>query len=279
MRLTVQELETKARELRKIALEMAHVSGSEGAHIGPSFSLMDIMTVLFFDTMNHRVEEPDWPDRDRVVLSKGHACLGLYAPLTACGYLTREQAMSFNQPHTQIAGHPSGKGVHGIEHPAGSLGHGLSVGCGLAKGAKIQNRPYDTYVVIGDGESNEGSVWEAVMFAAHHKLDNLTVIVDANGFQYGGTTAELMDMEPLADKWKAFGWNVKEVNGNDVGQLQAALDKSQRVPGKPTCVIARTVKGYGVSLFAGTNDWHHGVISTETLEKALRELESQEVAE
>lgn len=148
MRESVKQLESRARELRKIALEMAYVSGTEGAHIGPAFSLMDIMTVLFFDTMNYRVEEPDWPDRDRLILSKGHACLGLYAPLVMSGYLSKQQADSFNQPHTHIAGHPSGKGVHGIEHPAGSLGHGLSVACGMAKGAKLTGRPYNTYAVI-----------------------------------------------------------------------------------------------------------------------------------
>lgn len=276
MRESVLELQKKAIELRKIALKMAHTAGSEGAHIGPAFSLMDIMAVLFFDTMNYRVSQPDWPDRDRLILSKGHACLGLYAPLVLSGLMTQEQADTFNQPHTHIAGHPSGKGVHGIEHPAGSLGHGLSVGCGIAKGAKLNRQGYHTYVVLGDGESNEGSVWEAVMFAAQHKLDNLVAVVDVNGFQFGGTTMDLMNMEPMADKWKAFGWHVLEVNGNDIAQLQKALDPSSRVQGMPTCVIARTVKGYGVDRFAGNNDWHHGTLDQQVLTEALEELDRQE---
>ena len=278
MRESVKTLQEKAIALRKIALEMAYCAGSEGAHIGPAFSLMDIMAVLFFDVMNYRVSQPNWEERDRIILSKGHACLGLYAPLVLSGYLTQDQAKTFNQPHTKIAGHPSGKGIHGIEHPAGSLGHGLPVACGIAKSAKISGQGYNTYVIIGDGESNEGSVWEAVMFAVQHKLDNLVAIVDANGFQYGGTTKELMNMEPLADKWRAFGWHTIEINGNDVEQLQKALDNSNRVKDKPTCVIAHTIKGYGVSRFAGNNDWHHGVLKEDILNEALNELKMQEEA-
>ena len=268
MRESVKQLESRARELRKIALEMAYVSGTEGAHIGPAFSLMDIMTVLFFDTMNYRVEEPDWPDRDRLILSKGHACLGLYAPLVMSGYLSKQQADSFNQPHTHIAGHPSGKGVHGIEHPAGSLGHGLSVACGMAKGAKLTGRPYNTYAVIGDGESNEGSIWEAVMFAAQHKLDNLVAVVDANGFQYGGPSAELMNMEPLDQKWRAFGWNVIEVNGHDLDELDCALDAAWKAEGKPTLILANTVKGKGVDFMENNVVYHYASGDSALCEKA-----------
>lgn len=272
MKDTVRELEIRAKELRKIALEMAYAAGSEGAHIGPAFSIMDIMAVLFFDTMNYRVSDPQWEERDRCILSKGHGCLGLYAPLVMSGYISREEGMRFNQPRTKIAGHPSGKGVPGIEHPSGSLGHGLSVGCGIAKAAKIDGKRYDTYVVIGDGESNEGSIWEAVMFAAQHRLDNLTVVVDVNGLQYGGRTCDLMDLQPSRGKWAEFGWNVIEVDGNDIAQLQKALSKDNRVLGKPTCIIAHTVKGYGVSFTADNNDWHHGVLSKETFERAICEL-------
>ena len=278
MRESVTELENRAGKLRAIALRMAYAAGSEGAHIGPAFSIMDIMTVLFFDTMNHRVSQPDWEDRDRLILSKGHACLGLYAPLLMCGYLTQAQADSFNQAHTKIAGHPSGKGVYGIEHPAGSLGHGLSVGCGIAKAAKLNKKGYDTYVIIGDGEANEGSIWEAAMFAAQHRLDNLTVVVDVNGFQYGGATHDLMNMDPMVDKWKAFGWNITEVDGNNIAQLKTALDKQNRSSDKPTCIIANTVKGFGVPMFEG-NEWHHGVVTREVLEKTLHELEGWRVAQ
>ncbi|NLB89676.1 MAG: transketolase [Clostridiales bacterium] len=278
MRKTIAELTDRAKELRAIALRMAYASGAEGAHIGPAFSIMDIMAVLYFDIMNHRISEPKWEDRDRFVLSKGHACLGLYAPLAMYGYLTEEQINSFNQPHTKIAGHPSGKDVVGIEHPAGSLGHGLSIGCGLAKAAKLSGRDYDTYVVIGDGEANEGSIWEAAMFAAHHKLDNLTVIVDCNGFQYGGVTDELMGMQGMADRWKSFGWNVAEVDGHDIENLQKVLNKQKKKPTIPTCIVAHTIKGYGVQLFEG-NDWHHGVVTKEVLEESLRELEGWRLAQ
>ncbi len=278
MKESVAALENRARELRAIALRMACAAGSEGAHIGPAFSIMDMMTVLFFDTMNYRVSEPDWEDRDRLILSKGHACLGLYAPLVMAGFLTQEQANSFNQAHTRIAGHPSGKGVHGIEHPAGSLGHGLSVGCGMAKAAKLSGKGYDTYVVIGDGEANEGSVWEAAMFAAQHKLDNLTVLVDVNGYQYGGPTRELMDMDPMADKWSAFGWAIQEIDGNNIAQLTAALDKQARRPGKPACIIANTIKGCGASMLEG-NEWHHGIVTRDVLERTLSELEGWRAAQ
>lgn len=272
MRESVQQLEERSRQLREIALKMAYGAGGEGAHIGPAFSIMDIMCVLFFDKMNYRVQEPLWEGRDRVILSKGHACLGLYAPLVMSGILSEEQARSFNQNHTKLAGHPSGKGIPGIEHPAGSLGHGLSVACGIAKAAKLDGGGYDTYVVVGDGEANEGSIWEAAMFAAHHKLDNLTVVIDQNGFQYGGRSCDLMDMAPMGLKWEAFGWHVTEVDGNNVAQLQEALEKTKKVTGKPTCVVARTVKGYGVSMFCGNNDWHHGEITVDVLHAALEEL-------
>lgn len=269
---TIEQLTLRGKELRKLSLRMANMVGSEGAHIGPAFSIMDIMNALFFNVMNHRVDDPEWEDRDRVILSKGHGCLGLYAPLVMAGYISEAEAFSFNKPHTRIAGHPSGKGVHGIEHPAGSLGHGLSIGCGIAKSAKIRGKAFDTYVVIGDGECDEGSVWETVMFAAQHGLDNLTAVVDVNGFQYGGSTKELMDLSPLEDKWRTFGWDVVTVNGHDYKELCDALDKNKRCVGKPKCVIAHTEKGHGASMFVG-NAWHHGVVDKETMEKAIKELE------
>lgn len=278
MKESVTQLEIRARKLRAIALKMAYAAGSEGAHIGPAFSIMDVMTVLYFDVMNYQDANHDWENRDRLILSKGHACLGLYAPLVMCGCLTQEQASSFNRPHTNIAGHPSGKGVKGIEHPAGSLGHGLSVGCGMAKAAKLTDKRYDIYVVIGDGEANEGSIWEAAMFAAQHKLDNLTVVVDANGFQYSGPTREMMNMDPMIDKWTSFGWSVSEINGNDIVEIRDALNKGKKHPGKPTCILARTIKGFGVPLFEG-NQWHHGVITRDVLDQTLLELENRRLAQ
>ncbi len=225
MRCTIAELKEKAKEMRRLCMKMSYNAGSEGAHVGPALSIADIMTVLYFDIMDYRVEDPKWEDRDRFILSKGHGVLGLYAPLIMCGMISNEEALTFNQPGTRLAGHPSGKGVNGIEHPAGSLGHGLSVGCGIALAGRIDKRDYVTYALIGDGESEEGSVWEAAMFAKHYRLGNLVAILDVNGFQYGGSTAELMDPSPLDAKWRAFGWNVIDCDGHDFASLEKALDK------------------------------------------------------
>lgn len=277
MKETISALKKKAADNRITALRMANIAGGEGAHIGPAFSIMDIMTVLYAEIINYREEEPDWSERDRVILSKGHACLGLYAPLYMRHILSQEQLKTFNQQDTKIAGHPSGKGISGIEHPAGSLGHGLSVACGIAKGAKMDGRQFDTYVIVGDGECNEGSIWEGVMFAAQNKLDNLTCIVDVNGYQYGGSTKDLMNLCPLEDKWRSFGWNVSVVNGHDPAELCEALDKKNRIEGMPKCIIAKTVKGYGVKIFEG-NDWHHGIITNEVMKEAIEELQKGETS-
>ncbi|MDD5017539.1 MAG: transketolase [Eubacteriales bacterium] len=272
MKYTAEALADKAREARRICMQMSYIAGSEGAHIGPALSIMDITTVLYFDVMNYKVDDRYWSERDRFILSKGHACLGQYAPLVLCGFISEEESKTFNRTHTRLAGHPSGIGVPGIEHPSGSLGHGLAVGCGIALAGKMDRKDYNTYVLIGDGEANEGSIWESVMFAKQHKLDNLVAIVDVNNLQYGGKTADLMDMSPMKEKWEAFGWNVITTNGNDVAELQIALDKSNKKRDVPTCVIANTVKGFGLSFIANNNDWHHCKVTKEILERALDEL-------
>lgn len=272
MRCAIEELREKAKEMRRLCMKMSYNAGSEGAHVGPALSIADIMTVLYFDVMDYRVDDPKWEDRDRFILSKGHGVLGLYTPLVMCGMISDEEALTFNKSRTKLAGHPSGKGVAGIEHPAGSLGHGLSVGCGMALAGKIDNRKYVTYVLVGDGETQEGSIWEAAMFAKHHRLGNLVTILDVNGFQYGGSTACLMDTEPLDEKWRAFGWNVVPCDGHDFASLQNALDKKNLLPDVPTCVFAKTVKGHGLSFVAGNNDWHHVDLTADDLERSLREL-------
>lgn len=272
MRKTKMELMETAKAMRRLCMEMSFVAGDEGAHVGPALSIVDIMTVLYFDTMNYRPEDPQWERRDRFILSKGHGVLGLYAPLVMAGLISEQEAGTFNQADTRLAGHPSGKGVAGIEHPSGSLGHGLSVGCGIAFAGKADGKDYDTYVLVGDGEMEEGSIWEAVMFAKKYKLGNLVAIVDVNGYQYGGATCDLMDLSPMDEKWRAFGWNVVQADGNDVEALQKALDKANRAADVPTCIIANTVKGYGLSFTHGNNDWHHVELSAADLEKSLNEL-------
>lgn len=275
MCLTVDELEQKAREMRKLCMELSYRAGCEGAHVGPALSIMDIMTALYYDVMNLRREEPDWGDRDRFILSKGHGVLGLYAPLILKGFISREEAESFNGTNTRLAGHPSGIGVGGIEHPAGSLGHGLSVACGMALSGAMDGRPYKVYTLIGDGESEEGSIWEAAMFASRYGLGNLTAVIDVNGFQYGGVTGKMMDPEHMADKWRAFGWNARIVDGHDMAQLREALDKDKLAKDKPTCIVARTIKGRGFSKAVNNNDWHHVKISREDMNLALEELEQE----
>lgn len=269
---TSEYLRTKATEVRALMLKMANAAKTEGAHIGPALSLADIVTVLFFDAMRLKPEEPWWPERDRFILSKGHGVLALYAPLALKGFYPLEETESFAGLNTRLAGHPSSLELGGLEHPAGSLGHGLSVGCGMALAGKKDKKNYRVYIVLGDGETNEGSVWEAVMFARQHRLDNLVAVVDKNGFQYGGTTKELMDLEPMEEKWRAFGWNVIVVDGHDVEELQAAFAKAEREKGVPTCILAKTVKGKGVSFMENNNDWHHASVNDEIYKKALGEL-------
>ncbi|MDY3250144.1 MAG: transketolase [Candidatus Choladocola sp.] len=272
MKKTVEELKQSARNVKRRIVNLAYIAGNEGAHVGPALSISDIMTVLYGDVMDYRADDPNWEERDRCILSKGHACLGIYAPLIENGILTEEDGKTFNQPHTNLAGHPSGIGVSGIEHPAGSLGHGLSVGCGMALAGKVNKQSYKTYVIIGDGESEEGSIWEAAMFAKKYKLGNLVAIIDVNGFQYGGTTTDIMDLDPIEERWRAFGWNVITVDGNDVAQLQKVLDKKNLKSDQPTCVVAYTVKGSGLSFAENNNEWHHNKVDHATLEQALKEL-------
>lgn len=272
MRRATHELAEKAKEMRRLCMRMSYNAGSEGAHVGPALSIVDIMTVLYFDVLDFRADDPKWEDRDRFLLSKGHGVLGLYAPLVMTGMISGEESLTFNKSRTRLAGHPSGKGVAGIEHPSGSLGHGLSVGCGIALAGKMDGRGYKTYVLLGDGEMAEGSVWEAAMFARQFKLGNLVAIVDVNGYQYGGATIDMMDANAMADKWRAFGWNAIVVDGHDVDELRGALDKGRLRQDVPTCVVAKTVKGCGLSFAAGNNAWHHVDLSAEDLERSLSEL-------
>lgn len=249
-------------------------AGQEGGHLGPGFSIVEIVATLYFEVMRKDPQNPCWPDRDRFVLSKGHGVLGLYPVLAECGYFPVEVLDTFVQAKSSLSGHPCMKSTPGIECNTGSLGHGLSIGLGMALAAKIDKKDYDTYVLIGDGEQNEGMIWEAVMAAKQYRADNLVVIVDRNQMQSDGFSKSIIDMEPLSDKWKSFGWEVKEVNGHDIGQLLDAFDRDIRPKGKPYVVIAHTTKGKGVSFFENNNAWHHASLSKEEAKAALDEIEA-----
>lgn len=269
----IKVLKKYALEMRKLSTQMTFSAGSQGGHIGSAFSIIDILAVLYFHVMHYRVEDPDWADRDRFILSKGHGVLALYTALALAGFVLQEDLSSFEKDHTQLAGHPCSKGVKGIECPSGSLGHGLCVAAGIALGAKMNGRSFHTYVIIGDGESEEGSIWEAALFARQYNLDNLTCIVDVNGFQYGGRTSDLIDPSPMGAKWAAFGWNVVECDGHDMQALLQALGEDTISPKSPRCIIANTIKGKGVSFMENNNSYHHARLTPDQYIRAMAELE------
>ena len=264
-------LQAKARELRREIIKMITAAGS--GHPGGSLSAADILTVLYFDKMNLRPEEPDWPGRDYFVLSKGHAAPAQYAALALRGYFPVEELAGLRKLHSRLQGHPVSSKVPGIDVSTGSLGQGVSVACGLAKGLKIDNLPNHVYTMLGDGECQEGQIWEAMMSAAHYHLDNLTVCIDNNGLQIDGTNDEVMSLGDLAAKLRAFGMEVIELaDGNDLEAVDAALS-APTVAGKPKAILAHTVKGKGVSFMEGQAGWHGKAPNEEQRRQALQELE------
>ncbi|NIM05219.1 MAG: transketolase [Armatimonadetes bacterium] len=267
---TVSLLQERARQIRRDIIMMLAEAGS--GHPGGSLSAADIVACLYFHIMRHDPARPDWPERDRFVLSKGHACPVLYAALAEAGYFPKEQLMSLRKLGSPLQGHPDMCKVPGVEMTTGSLGQGLATGVGMALAAKLDKSPRRIFVMIGDGESQEGQIWEASMAAAHYKLDNLTAILDFNGLQIDGPNAEVMAVQPVADKWKAFGWNVVEIDGHDIPQILHALSPDRKAAGKPTMIIAHTVKGKGVSFMEGVVDFHGKAPNKEQAEKALAEL-------
>ena len=268
----MDQLTRKSYELRRDIIEMMH--NSKAGHVGGDLSVVDILTVLYFKIMNVSPEKKDDPGRDRFLLSKGHCADALYCVLGERGYYDVKEAVeTFSQFGSKFIGHPNTE-VPGIEMNSGSLGHGLSVGVGMALAAKMNHQDYRTYVVLGDGEMAEGSNYEGMMAAGHYHLDNLCATVDLNRLQISGTTEEVMDSASLADKFKDFGWNVINVeNGNDCESLVKAYEEAKGVKGKPTAVIANTVKGKGVSYMENHASWHHGVMTEEQYEEAVKELE------
>jgi len=269
--LSIEEMERKAKTLRRHIIAMTAKAGS--GHPGGSLSAAEIVTALFFNHLRHNPSNPRWPDRDRFVLSKGHAAPLLYAALAEAGYFPVEELLTLRQLDSRMQGHTDMTITPGVEMSAGALGEGLSFGIGIALAARLDRRDYRVYVLLGDGECDEGQVWEAAMAAAHFKVDNIVAIVDRNRQQIDGWTYEVMDTEPLAEKWLSFRWHTIEVNGHDLSQIIAALGEAKLVKGKPTAIIAHTTKGKGVSFMENNLDFHGRAPTPEDAERALKELE------
>jgi transketolase len=263
------ELKNKATEIRMELLKMIHNSGT--GHTGSSLSNTDILVTLYYSVMNVRPAEPEWEDRDRFILSKGHGVESYYCILADMDFIKKEELNTFCQYGSRLIGHPNNK-VPGIEMNTGALGHGLSISVGMAKAAKMNKKSYKVFTLMGDGELAEGSIWEAAMAAAHFKLDNLIGIIDRNKLQISGDTEDIMTLEPLIDKWKSFGWEVLEVDGHNYRELDSVLREAPLKPLKPTLLLANTVKGKGVSFIENKAGWHHRIPTEEELKEAIAEL-------
>ena len=266
---TVKNLEKISKQARSLLVETLICAGC--GHPGGALSCMDILTVLYFDIMKIDPENPKWEERDRFILSKGHSSIGLYAILHLRGFMDKKTLLTFRQDKSLLSGHPDMNKVSGVEMSTGALGHGLSVGIGLAVAAKKDHKKHRVFVLMGDGETQEGSVWEAAMFASHHKLDNLVGIVDRNKLQIDGCTEDVLALEPYKTKWEAFGWHVEEIDGHDMEQIRAAFKKKPLV-NKPTLILANTVKGKGVSFMENNPAWHGGGLKGDLVDIATREV-------
>ena len=260
------------KDLRKTVLSMIANAGS--GHLGASLSVIDILAILYFMKMQHDPSNPNWEERDRLILSKGHAAPGLYAVLAECGYFSKNELMSLRNIGSTLQGHPD-NALPGVDAKTGSLGQGLSIGVGMAFAARLDKASYRVYVILGDGELNEGQIWEAAQTAAHHGLDNLVVIIDRNKYQLTGTTADVKSIEPISDKWRSFGWNVIDVNGHDVFSVLDTLEVCEHTSGKPSAVIAATTKGKGISFMEG-NKFSRSIPNQEQLKKAILELDQRD---
>jgi transketolase len=242
-------------------------------HPGGDLSAADILTALYFGILRIDAANPGWPERDRFVLSKGHCSAALYSVLAEAGFIGRDSLSTYAKPLSKLNGHPDRNKVPGVEANTGPLGHGLPIAVGMAKAARIMSAEWRTFVLTGDGELQEGSNWEAAMAAAHFGLDNLTVIVDRNRLQQGDETERTMTLEPLADRWRSFGWAVREIDGHDMGELLGAFESVPFAHGRPSCIIARTHKGRGVSFMEDKVEWHHRVPTDAELEQAIAEID------
>jgi transketolase len=269
------ELARRANSVRRNIVKM--VTEAKSGHPGGSLSAADILVTLYFAELNADPHRTDDPDRDRFVLCKGHAAPVLYATLAEKGYLPHAELSTLRQIDSRLQGHPSLKDLPGIDMSTGSLGQGLSAANGMALAARLDGRNYRVYALLGDGELEEGQVWEAAMFSAHYKLDNLTAFVDFNGLQIDGPVTEVMSPLPIPDKWRAFGWHVIEIDGHDYNQIYNALQTAKTVKGKPTMIVAATVKGRGVGVMENVCDWHGKAPSAEECANMLAAMEGQEV--
>lgn len=267
------ELKLTANTIRQNIIKM--LIPAKSGHPGGSLSSADILATLYFQVMRINPQEPNWPERDRFVLCKGHAAPVLYAALAEKGYFPKEELLGLRQTGRMLQGHPDMKRTPGVDMSTGSLGQGLSAANGMALAGKLDGKDYRVYALLGDGEMGEGQVWEAGMAAAHYKLDNLTAIIDYNGLQIDGRTDVVMSSTPLSAKWQAFGWHVIEVDGHDIEKLMAAFEEAKKVQGKPTMLIARTIKGKGVSFMENQAGWHGTAPNAEQSEQALKELKEE----
>jgi len=266
----IKGLQDKAKTMRRLIVRMLGEACS--GHPGGSLSSADVVTALYFAVMRHRPKEPQWPDRDRFQMSKGHCCPALYAALAMSGYFPEEKLLQLRKFGSLLQGHPDRR-TPGVEVASGSLGQGLSVALGMSLAGRLDKKDYRVYCLMGDGEIQEGNIWEAAMAAAHYKCDTICAIVDANGLQIDGKTSEIMNVEPLAAKWQAFGWNTIEIDGNDMKRLLEAFDEAAGVKGKPSVIIARTVKGKGVSFMVYVCNFHGVAPTKDEVVRACKELE------
>jgi len=266
----VRELEEIAITVRQEIVKMT--SNAKSGHLGGSLSCVDILVALYFHQLNHNPRNPSWPGRDRFVLSKGHAAPALYGTLALSGYFPKEELSTFRNINSRLQGHPDNKKTPGVEISTGSLGQGLAVAVGMALGFKLAGKNNQVYALVGDGELDEGEIWEAAMFASHYKIVNITVLVDRNHGQNDGRTEEVMSIEPLAVKWSAFDWSVLEVDGHNIKNILDVLDRSMENRSKPIVIIAETVKGKGISFVEGNNDYHAKPLPKELVAQAIAEL-------
>lgn len=269
-KILIQKLESAAHDIRKTCLDLALAVGPTATHFGGGISSVDILATLYFEVMNHDANNPNWEKRDRFFLSKGHGVLGYYVTLAKAGYLTHKELYTFEQNGTILPGHPIINKEKGIEFTNGSLGMGLAVGIGNAIASRKKELCFKTFVLLGDGECNEGSVWEAAMAAGHYKLDNLTAIVDRNNFQLSGANDDIMNLGDLYKKFDSFGWYAIEIDGHDIFSIYKALTEYSN--GKPKAIIANTIKGKGFSFSENTNDWHHTVLTQKHYDIGVSEI-------
>ena len=267
----LKKIKSFSIEVRKNILEMAFVAGASSSHFGGALSIVEIISLLYSHKMKINKSDPNWIDRDRFILSKGHACLAYYAALCEVGYITKDQLKTFEKDDSDLLGHPVINRKLGIDFSNGSLGMGLSLGIGVAVALKKNKKENNIFVILGDGECNEGSVWEAAMAAPNLNLKNLYAIIDNNNFQQTGSNKEIMNTESLSQKWSSFGWETIEVDGHDIEKLYKVFEEDKK-SSKPKAIIAKTIKGKGFSFSENNNDWHHAVLSKTLYEQGKIEL-------